>query len=446
MSATKSTTPGAGTVKVAVNTGAAKNEVFTGVSEDRTSLSLNVLANDPGSARIWSLDQLALKLPSSSALVENLSAWTLASGARISLNADGTVQYHVSAAMQSLAAGDIFNDSFIYTIRMANGALSTATAVVQIVGENDAATFSGDTEANITEDDSNVTGLLVVSDVDHDQSLMLGSLQAGNFGSFSMAASGNWSYTLGTDMNYLAAGESVSENFTVQSLDGTETVITLNVVGVNDAAVFSGDLTASLIEDSLLVTTGVLAVSDADHDQSGFAGTGDLTGTYGDFSFDLTTGAWTYELRNADANVQALNSSDVVQDRLLVSSIDGTSAEILVSITGVDEVVVPPPVADPIDTFNVNRSNIIKLGQGKATSWDANNKAFISDFDSNDVIKLSGLDYVPGSMQIRDVNNDGQAVTSLKLFWQQGQETYTVELALIGFTDFNPATGFDISG
>ena len=44
---------GSTTVKVSTNTGAAKDDSFAGFNEDNASVSLNVLANDPGSANIW---------------------------------------------------------------------------------------------------------------------------------------------------------------------------------------------------------------------------------------------------------------------------------------------------------------------------------------------------------------------------------------------------------
>jgi VCBS repeat-containing protein len=147
--ANKTTTPASTTVKVSGQSGAAKDDLFAGISEDSSSQTLNVLANDPGSAYLWSIDQNALNAPAGSQQPEALGAVTLTSGGRLFVNADGTLRYEGAAALQSLAEGEVFTDSFIYTIRMANGALSTAKANVQVVGKNDVATFSGDTTGRL---------------------------------------------------------------------------------------------------------------------------------------------------------------------------------------------------------------------------------------------------------------------------------------------------------
>ena len=92
-------------------------------------------------------------------------------------------------------------------------------------------------------------------------------------------------------------------------------------------------------------------VSDADDGESSAVLASSLAGTYGDFTFNTSSGAWTYTLRNGDPSVQALNSSDTVTDSLHIKSFDGTAADmIVVSIHGSDEASVlppPPPILGP---------------------------------------------------------------------------------------------------
>jgi VCBS repeat-containing protein len=437
MSASKTTTPGSTTVKVSTNTGAAKDETFSGLTEDSGAANLNVLANDPGSAKLWSLDQNALNALARSQQPQELAAYTLASGARISVNADGTVRYEGGAALQSLAEGELFTDSFIYTIRMANGALSTATAKVAITGVNDAATFSGDTSGTQTEDMAGSTGNLVVTDIDHDQSAMQASSQNGSFGALVISSAGNWTYTLTSDMNYLQDGESVSESFTVKALDGTVQTITQTIAGVNDVAAFAGDFAGSVQEEGTQRADGVLTVNDVDHDQSAFAGTGGLAGEYGDFSFDLDTGAWTYVLRNNDTNVQGLASGQEVTDRLQVTSVDGTATELVVTITGLDEPVVQPPGdTSPADTWHVTPANFKKGGASGPPSSLVNNVATIEGFTSNDKLKTSSLlqDEV-GFREEVDFNGDGKLDTVLN-FNHGSDQHIVVEVVLLGYTGF----------
>jgi VCBS repeat-containing protein len=130
--------------------------------------------------------------------------------------------------------------------------------------------------------------------------------------------------------------------------DTTTHDVTVTVHGSNDAAVFGGDEAGDTTEDggALQATGGTLTVSDADHDQSAFASTSDLAGSYGDFTFDTGSGDWTFTLRNGDANVQALAEGQQVTDTLTVTSTDGSTQDITVTVTGADEPNQPPVATD----------------------------------------------------------------------------------------------------
>ena len=296
-----------------------------------------MLANDPGSARIWSLDQHVLNAPAGSQLLENLNNITLASGAVISLNDDGTIHYQGTAAMQSLAEGEVFHESFIYTIRMANGALSTATAVVDITG-------------------------------------------------------------------------------------------------VNDVAVFAGDTSGYVLEDGFTVTGGVLTISDVDHDQSAFAKTGELHGSYGDFGFNLATGEWSYTLRNADANVQALNSGATVQDKLEIFSVDGSSTQVVVDIAGSDETAIQGSAGPK---WVVNPRNITLQGGGldSVIAFDPSGKAAITGFNSAASINPTSLKF--DGFSLVDTNADSTDDSTELFFHTSGHDATAIEITLVGYTSFS---------
>lgn len=59
---------------------------------------------------------------------------TLASGALLTVNADGSFSYDPNGAWDSLDAGEVARESFTYTVTDARGASDTATATVTIVG------------------------------------------------------------------------------------------------------------------------------------------------------------------------------------------------------------------------------------------------------------------------------------------------------------------------
>ena len=133
------------------------------------------MRNDLGGAAksLWSVDNgvnnsgamngyiAADLLTQDTARTEALSSDTSLNGARIWITADGKIGYDASTltaafrgSLQSLATGQDATDSFIYAIRLGNGALSWATAVVHFRGTDDgpAITISGSTPtASITE-------------------------------------------------------------------------------------------------------------------------------------------------------------------------------------------------------------------------------------------------------------------------------------------------------
>ena len=132
----------------------------------------------------------------------------------------------------------------------------------------------------------------------------------------------------------------MTDTLTVQSVDGTDSeAITVTITGANDGATISGTATGSLTEDgATTVASGTLSVSDVDTGEAAFRTPASLAGTYGTFTFNATTGAWTYELDNSKASVQALKDGVTVTDTLTVQSVDGTDSEaITVTITGAND-------------------------------------------------------------------------------------------------------------
>ncbi|MEK6685790.1 MAG: VCBS domain-containing protein [Pseudomonadota bacterium] len=333
------------TIKLATLTAAAKDDVFSGTEDTIAGTNLAVLANDPGSANLYSVWQptaeAAGTTPATSSQLPIETSATLPSGAIITMNEDGTVNYNAGDVFQHLGEGDTATDTFSYTVRMANGALSTASVTVTIQGVNDAATISGVNAGTVTEDGAlSASGSLSVSDVDDGeagfQSVDENAL-TGAYGSFTFD-NGTWTFEGdNAAAQHLGAGDSATQTLTVTSIDGTATeTITVTIEGVNDAATISGDNASTVTEDGTLSASGSLSVSDADDDEAGFQSVDEnaLTGAYGSFTFD--NGAWTFEGDNAAA--QHLGAGDSDTQTLTVTSIDGTATEtITVTIQGVND-------------------------------------------------------------------------------------------------------------
>src|SRR5690606_3132036 len=117
--------------------------------------------------------------------------------------------------------------------------------------------------------------------------------------------------------------------------------------GANDTAAITGTNTGALIEDHpTTVASGTLTVTDVDGkvifstNENYFAAVlpTALNGSYGVFTFNENTGAWTYTLDTANPAVQALALGQQITDTLMVSSLDGTASEtITITITGTND-------------------------------------------------------------------------------------------------------------
>jgi VCBS repeat-containing protein len=377
-------TPAKVTVKVATTNSAAKDDAFS--SADYSWLSENgslkgnlaVLANDPGSASLYAVSTTAPTGTGAMAKEAVGSTDTFAVNyngtsytGTLTLNADGTVGFDLSSLqglIDGLAVGQKIETEFYYTARMATGVLSTSKVSITIDGANDDPTLSAIAELisdGAADDDfGTVSGTLVGSDVDNGAVLSYG-LAAGetgtsDYGTLTVNPDGSWSFVPNdAAINGLKGSVPVVFNVAVTDEHGGIglSTITINLAGANDTAEFSGDNAGSVTEDGTLTAGGTLSVSDRDVGDNGFALTNQTAyaGTYGDFTFDAATGAWTYALRNGAANVQALTSSDVKTDKMTVTSADGTAHDIVVTVSGANE---PPPAPTgpvvPADNNHVN--------------------------------------------------------------------------------------------
>lgn len=258
-------------------------------------------------------------------------------------------------ATQALAEGEKATDSFVVYSR---DGTASQTVTITIWGKNDAATITGADTGLVLEDASpnTATGQLIVNDVDHGENeVMPVGAQAGQYGSFSIAADGNWVYTLDNSLavvQELAAGQTLTESFTVYSKDtnldkfnnpdssdqyyGASKVVTITIVGTNDAAVISGTSTGAAVEDGVLAAAGKLDVADIEAGQSWFQSQIGTQGGYGSFSIDAD-GQWAYVLDNAASAVQALAAGQTAVDSFTVSSADGTTQQVNITVTGTND-------------------------------------------------------------------------------------------------------------
>jgi VCBS repeat-containing protein len=277
------------------------------------------------------------------------TAVTAAAGdkGQLVLAQDGTYTYSVANVdVQYLGAGVTKTDTF--TIKSFDG---TSKAVqFTITGVNDDATIGDPLAASVTEDVSVVanrlsaSGQLTVTDVDAGESSFRTGVTAaaGDKGQLTLATDGRYVYSvLNADVQYLGAGVTKTDTFTVKSFDGTAKDISFTITGVNDAAVIGGPVPAAVTEDlnpnglGRLTETGRLTVSDVDTGESSFqTGVASGAGDLGQLTLALD-GSYAYSVLNAD--VQYLGAGVTKTDTFTVKSFDGTAKDISFTITGVND-------------------------------------------------------------------------------------------------------------
>ena len=166
-------------------------------------------------------------------------------------------------------------------------------------------------------------------------------------------ATGAYTYTLNNSsasVQALAAGQQTTEQFNYTNSDnhgGTgSSTLTVTITGSNDPATItvSGSQDISVTEAGGVANaaagdpgaSGQLAVHDADNGQDHFAAPASLAGTYGNFTFNAVSGAWTYTLDPAKSDL--LTAGQQVTDTLTVTSVDGSAThDIVVNITGTND-------------------------------------------------------------------------------------------------------------
>ncbi|WP_051380596.1 VCBS domain-containing protein [Bradyrhizobium sp. WSM1743] len=205
-------------------------------------LSLDVLANDRGghAAGLYSIDDGNRggnwELLARDVGCDGTSPWEATDNGNLIRINHGQIELDLSHSLSvlaatdfnSMAAGDVIDDEFVYAIRLGHDRLSEARVRVHIDGVNDPATISGTSTGTVTEDSAVQTagGTLTVTDPDHGQSdFQPPASLAGTYGTFAFdPATGVWGYTLdnsAASVQALTANDVRHDLLTITSADGT---------------------------------------------------------------------------------------------------------------------------------------------------------------------------------------------------------------------------------
>ena len=281
------------------------------------------------------------------------------------LDATGVWTYTLddnNPAVQALNVGDRLTDRF--TVTTIDG--TAQLVIVTINGANDAAAITGDTTrslieasgvANGTPGTGIASGHLNSTDVDNPDDAWnpVGAPLRGDnsFGSYTLTSNGVWTYTLdngNATVQALNVGQTLTDTFTVHTVDGTAQIVTITINGANDVAVISGLANGSVTEaggvangtPGIPIATGDLNSSDVDNPSDAWTAVGTATAsTKGYGTYTLTAaGVWTYTLDNGNADVQARNVGQILSDTFTVFAIDGTSQVVTITIHGTNDAAV----------------------------------------------------------------------------------------------------------
>ncbi|WP_336491808.1 Ig-like domain-containing protein, partial [Methylobacterium nigriterrae] len=251
------------------------------------------------------------------------------------LNQDGTYLYRADRAA-ALAQGQHGADAFSYRVQDERGTAATATLTVDVTGVNDAPVAAGP----VALAPRPASGPWIVtaaellagaSDIDGD-ALSITDVRIGSGGGRLVdLGEGRYRYEPAP-----IPGGPVVLAYTITDGHGGSLAQTAQFTPVpGHAATISGDLSAAVREDAPGTAAGMAVVADADPGEAFFKVPASLEGRYGRFGFDAQTGQWRYALANAAAEVQALSAGESVQDRLGLTSVDGSAtSEIVVTVQG----------------------------------------------------------------------------------------------------------------
>ncbi|MEX0364738.1 MAG: Ig-like domain-containing protein, partial [Ruegeria sp.] len=286
---------------------------------------------------------------------------SLASGALVFLNSDGTVSLFPGGHYDHLTQDQNAVETISYTV--SDGAGGTASGSIQftVTGINDAPVAAPDSAA--TQEDTAVTVGVLVNDSDAEGNpLSLAAVADPANGTVSFTAAGSLTYTPDPDFN----GTDVVTYTVTDSLGGSSTgTLTVTVAPVNDPAAVSGQLTAAMSEDGA-GTSGQITVTDPDSPQQMTPSS--HAGTYGSLSL-AADGSWTY---TRTAVLDYLEPGQSVTDSFALTAADGTPAALDITIEGaLDHLAITGTAADESLTGGTGNDTITGMGGDDAIAGGA---------------------------------------------------------------------------
>ncbi|HIF9358951.1 TPA: tandem-95 repeat protein, partial [Photobacterium damselae] len=149
---------------------------------------------------------------------------------QVTVNPDGSWEYVPNTDFNG-------EDSFTVVVDDGNGGTDTITVTVNVTPVNDEAVIGGDDHQSLIETNEVLTtgGTLTATDVDNpDNSFKPQEGVSGQYGQFTINSQGEWAFVSNGALDELAEGEVVTDHFVVESIDGTQHTITVEIIGTNE--------------------------------------------------------------------------------------------------------------------------------------------------------------------------------------------------------------------
>ncbi|WP_417465733.1 VCBS domain-containing protein [Kordiimonas sp.] len=374
----------------------------------------------------------------------------------IAVNGDWTYNLDEdSTTVQGLGTGDTLGDTL--TVTSADG--TEQDIVITITGVNDAPVFGDDLTGTLNEDTDTVGGSLSIEDDDADEDHIgdpiNGMSVEGTYGNLDIDADGTWTYDLDEDdatVQGLGAGDTLGDTLTVTSGDGTEQDIAITITGVNDVATIGGALSVSVDEDATYSIGDTATVTDVDTGEDVFNAEV-INGTYGNLTI-AANGEWSYDLNENDTTVQGLGAGDTLGDTLTVSSADGTTEDIVITINGVNDAPTATTGSAIATEKNGYTFSAADFNFADADTDDTLTSVIIDTLPSRGVLKLSGVDVTAGdTIAVANIGNltytpvaDDSTAVSFTFRVNDGTTFSSATTFNISVTNYNdPPTGIRLT-
>jgi VCBS repeat-containing protein len=227
------------------------------------------------------------------------------------------------------------------------------------------------------------------------------------------------------------------------------------VINSSDAPVIGGVDSGAVTEDVAVVGGNItasdsLTIADPDAGESSFIAA-TVNGSYGDLTID-SAGNWSYSADNSQVSIQALDAGESLTDTLTVTTFDGSTHDIVITINGAEDAAViggtavggvaedgSLTVTDTLTITDVDTSdNPVSFNDVAATIGDNG----YGDFEITGNSWTYTLNNGHASVQALDV---GETLTDTYTFTASDGSTQTVTVTIDGAEDA-PVLGGGASG